>query len=122
MNSTKNFEQQFKARAISLEVKPIGLDCVRCWDCGFIWVDCEGAAVWAYCRCKAGKQKHEGLPFKLPLYDYQMESLFKHKTFPEKAFIPSSFDSFKQGLENKISLFKADLRLSERFWQTGGKP
>lgn len=116
----KEFEAQFKARQIPDELqKPIGIGCSKCADCGFVWINCEGASVWAYCRCYHGKQKAISEFWKLPIYDYEMERIFKFKPFPFSAFIPSKFDSFKNGLENKMSLFKKDLRLSELFWAQG---
>lgn len=112
----REFERQFKARAIPDKIEPHGLTCLRCFDCGFCWIDCDGIACWAYCRCKEGKIKYMGFQFKLPLYDYEMERLFKYKSFPIKAFTPSNFVSMRVGLDQKVRDFKNDLRLSEKFW------
>lgn len=113
----KEFERQFKAREIRIEaLVPAGLSCVKCWATGFVWVDVDGIAAWAYCNCFEGRQKYKTSFWGLPLYDAEMASLFKLKAFPAKAFIPSAFDSFKQGLNNKMGLFKNDLKLSEKFW------
>lgn len=112
----REFEKQFKARSIPDIIIPTGLNCNRCADSGFVWVDVDGIAAWCFCRCIEGKLKHKCDQFKLPIYDYEMERLFKARPFPYKAFIPSSFKSFDNGLESKARAFKADLRLSEKFW------
>jgi len=113
----REFEARFKAREIPLEaLSPSGLSCNKCWDSGMVWVDCDGIPAWAYCRCYSGKQKSISGFWALPIYDYEMESLFKLKPFPAKAFIPSSFSSFKIGLENKMAAFKKNIEMSEKFW------
>lgn len=113
----REFERQFKAREIRMEpLTPMGLACGRCYATGFLWADIDGIAAWVYCRCKRGKELHTSLFWALPLYDYEMERLFKLKPFPVQAFIPSVFNSFKEGLNNKMALFKKDLKLSEKFW------
>ena len=117
----REFEKQFNDRTVSMEISPTGLSCKRCWDSGFVWLSVdisEGKfhACWAYCRCHNGKLKHKCDQFRLPLYDYEMERLFQCKDFPVKAFIPSSFKSFDNGLESKVRDFKRSLRESEKFW------
>jgi hypothetical protein len=121
MSTVKDFEASFKAREISTVVEPVGLNCSKCWDCGFVWVSCDlGDGVkysaWAFCRCYEGRKKNEGKQFQLPLHDYEMERLFPAKAFPIKAFVPSSFKSFDNGLSSKVSDFKRNLRESEKFW------
>lgn len=116
-NSTRDFESNFKARAISDVIEPIGLSCTKCWDSGLVWVDIDGYSAWAYCRCFNGTQKSIGKLWALPIFDYEMERLFKAKAFPVKAFKPSSFKSFENGLNSKVNDFKKSIRESEKFWQ-----
>lgn len=121
MSTPMEFEARFKYKQIPDIILPIGLNCNRCWDSGYCWISFEGMPAWAYCRCLEGKTKHIDFQFKLPIYDYEMERLFTAKVFPCKAFIPSSFESMKIGMERKVRDFRADLRLSEKIWMTEKK-
>lgn len=117
----REFEARYKEKAIPDVLYNDPSDCKRCWSTGFVWAKIEGISAWCYCRCNDGKNKQKCEQYALPVYDYEMESLFKLNTFPHKAFIPSSFQSFKQGLDNKMSAFKKSLRESEMFWQNCSK-
>lgn len=115
----RDFENRFIEASLNLEkerLQPNGLECSRCWDTGTVWIDVDGISAWAFCRCKVGHDSKQVMPYRLPTYDYQMERLFPVKQFPVMAFIPSSFDSMKVGMDKKARSYKDDLRLSERFW------
>jgi len=115
----RDFENRFNEASLNFEkerLQPNGLDCPRCWDTGTVWVDVDGFSAWAFCRCAHGKDSRVKMNYLLPVYDYEMERLFRAKQFPVMAFIPSSFDSMKIGIEKKARSYKDDLRMSEKFW------
>jgi hypothetical protein len=110
INNAIKLEKQFEADLIR------GINCKKCFDCGFVWVDVDGVSAWAYCRCIEGRLKSRCSIWKLPDYEYAMERLYATKSFPLKAFIPSRFESFDNSINKKSRLFKDDLKLSESFW------
>lgn len=116
VNATKDFEEKFKARSVT-NLEPAGLDCVKCWESGFVWIDVDGVAAWVYCRCKYGKLKESASDVNLPTYDYDVERIFPAKKFPWQAFVPSGFKSFADGINNRMRAFKNDLKNSELFWR-----
>jgi hypothetical protein len=121
---TKSTTKAFEERFINNALPPIVIkqECSACYESGFAWVEVDLGdnikhSAWTFCSCKKGKQTSQGSKYNLPVFDHEMKSLFKLKEFPLKAFVPSAFTvNYEKAMWDKVKSFKADLRLSDKFW------
>ena len=119
VNHTKKFDDYFKKNTIE-DYDTSGVKCKSCYDCGFAFVNVDGANYWVFCECSEGKSKSEIKMFDLPRLNAEMKNLFKVNEFPLDHFIPKASDnrSMARKLDQRAREFRQYLKDSVKFWRT----
>ncbi len=95
----REFARSWRARNKVVEdTYPEPIHCPHCMDGGYVWLDFENEAVWAFCICIIGKSKKSLGRFNLPQIQKENLSFLKIRDFPINEFTPKRIEILEDAI------------------------